>query len=265
MNKTQKILIIFSWFFLVSIFVLLFDEIIGQTFPNLSEETRSFITFLSAIALTAFLLDNIIKKILQIKQQRQIKQNLASNSPKTPDDLFVFYLNDWNIYNIKINTNQTPFHFLSQKKVEWILPFTSFKEEEKSQLLKRVKMANQKLYMIQDEPALKPLFQHNIENLFEEKKLDYAVLLKNKESFLQGFPAEQYELLETRDILEILIEILEKLGTKTKRKKLEKDLEFEDKILKTATKEPFTLTIPEIEIKIRPKSFWWWKKAQVEA
>lgn len=262
MTNKQKIIIIASWFLLIPLFIFLFNGILKEIFPQISEETKSLISFLGAISLSAFLLDLGFKKLV-ISKQKAVNQ-VHPQIPQSANELFIFYLNEWNIYNLSLFGKQNTFSFLSQQKIEWILPLTDFQLEEKTQLLKRVKMANQKLYMIKDDPKLKKIFIKNIENLFQEKKIDYAVLLQNKASFEKAFPAERYEILETRDLLVTILDQIESFVSPARRKKLEKELVFEDKILKEATKKPFELSLPSLEIQMRPKTFWWWKTAQNE-
>ncbi|MCK5461219.1 hypothetical protein KAI58_04505 [Candidatus Gracilibacteria bacterium] len=260
MSNKLKFAIIATWIILIYGLDIFFRNILTQAFPHVSTSTLSFFSILGAISLTAFFLDKALKKF--VLKQKPLKQKKQTYEPKNANELFIIYLNEWNIYNLKLFENLNPYPFLAHQKIEWILPHTNFSLEEQTQLLKRVKMTDQKLYMIEDDVKLKKIFLEKLEKMFEEKKIDYAVLLPNKESFKKSLPTERYEILETRDLLETLLTHLKKLITPAKFKKLQKELSFEDNILKEATHFKFSLEIPTIEIKMRPKHFWWWHKAQ---
>jgi len=275
MKKIEKILAIITWFVLIFVLNSLLNKVLIK-YTSLNEDWTSQLSFIAAIIITALILNSWVKKILMADIPKIINEDAVEDNDKALQN-FITARSEWNLYALKSQDFSSPFLWLARKQIDWVQPYLSMSDDDKLFLLKKIRKVDRKLDAILDDPKSKEKFREFLLKSWQEKVLDYSILLESKKQFLEISTEERFEVLENRDVLAILKEYLVKFGYKN-ISKLDEDIEYEDNILrefyqnnkkndntkrnKQINQQNFTVAAHDIEIKMRPKKFWWWQAAE---
>lgn len=263
MDGKIKAAVIIGWIVCVTGLHFLFSKYLPGFSEFFNTELGSIAIILLSVVLSAVILQVVFQYFLRTMPEH-IVETAIPGIERSPEEALVGALNDWSIYGVRLHSPMQAHTFLSRKKADWLRDYVSLPEPIKEQMMARCRIADQKMHAIKNDETLKQYFVANLQRLFEEKRLDYEVLLRDKSSFIDGGTPEKMEILETRDSLEALLTFIAEIKSENVAKKLRKEFSFEDKILKEAISDGFILSCQQYEISMRPQEYWWWKEAAAE-
>lgn len=263
MDGKLKAVVIIGWIICVTGLHFLFSKYLPGFSAFFDTELGGIVIILLSVVLSAVILQMAFQYFLRTMPEH-IVETAIPGIERSPEEALVGALNDWSIYGVRLHSPMQAHTFLSRKKADWLADYVSLPEPVKEQMMSRCRIADQKLYAIKNDHDLKKPFSDNLLRLFDEKRLDYEVLLQDKSSFTEGGTPEKMEILETRDSLEALLGFVAEFKSESAAKKLRKDIAFEDDILKEAVADGFVVACQQYEIAMRPQEHWWWQEAASE-